>query len=852
LSRKLIIGFSALLLGAAPARGEGPAVAAAREVPALGAELLELLRSRCGDCHGSERPKGRLELVSLEGMARGGKSGPAVERGKLEQSLLWQRVSAGEMPPEKPLKDAELAVIRRWIEGSAPGLPEAGGTPAAAHWAFLPVRRPEPPAVRDPSRVLNEVDLFIQAALEARGLGLGPESDRATLARRLSFGLTGLPPAPGEIDELIDDPAPEAYERLLERLLASPHHGERWGKHWLDAAGYADSNGYFHADTDRPLAWRYRDWVVRAVNDDKPFDRFISEQLAGDEIAGYRPGGDVTPEMAELLTATHFLRNAQDGTGESDGNELERLIDKLSVLEGTVEIIGSSLLGLTLQCARCHDHKFEPLTQVEYYRLQAIFSPAFDPKRWLKPNERFVTLGSTAERKDHERRSAIVDQQIDALKKGLEGFAAPLRRQLIDERLSALAADERALVHAALDAGEKERTEAQKALLEKHAALLKVSDEELAGRFPELAGLRRSVEAALMERRKERPEPLPSISCLFETAGEAPPHHILERGAYTAPGEEVAPGVPEALSSPANRYSVPPPPEGATSTGRRSALARWLTSPENPVLARITANRIWQHHFGAGLVATPANLGSSGGEPSHPELLDFLASELVRSGWSLKALHRLIAGSTAYRQSSALRPEAFAVDPENRLLWRFSLQRLDAEGVRDAMLSASGELDRRIGGPYVPAIRGADGQVVIDPRHEGARRRSLYVQQRRTQVLSLLEVFDAPVMVTSCTRRPSSTVPLQSLALLNSEFALASGRAFAERLSCDADDGEARLGLAFRLAFGRGPTAEERTAAEDFLRMQPQEYAEPEKAGGQAWADFCQMLLASSAFLHVE
>src|SRR6516225_10070902 len=273
-----------------------------------------------------------------------------------------------------------------------PRLAPAADPPAddRDHWAFRPPVSPAPPAVRHPERARTALDRFVLAALEARSLSLAPEADRATLVRRVSFDLTGLPPAPADVSAFLADSSPDAYERMVERYLASPHYGERWGKYWLDAAGYADSNGYFSADSDRPLAWKYRDYVIRSLNADKPYDRYVREQLAGDELAGYRPDGDVTPEMVELLTATHFLRNAPDGTGESDGNPDELRVDRYSVLEGTAQVLGSSLFGLTIQCARCHDHKFEPITQKEYYRLQAVLFPAFDVDHWIKPNERIV------------------------------------------------------------------------------------------------------------------------------------------------------------------------------------------------------------------------------------------------------------------------------------------------------------------------------------------------------------------------------------------------------------------------------------------------------------------------------
>ena len=614
--------------------------------------------------------------------------------------------------------------------------------PPDQHWAFRPVIRPAAPSVRCRERLRTPLDAFIGADLEKKGLTLGPEADRAVLLRRVCFDLTGLPPTPEEIKAFLSDTRPDAYERLIERCLASPRYGERWGKYWLDAAGYADSNGYFHADSDRPLAYRYRDYVIDAFNKDKPYDRFVFEQLAGDELAGYKPGGKITEATVEPLTATHFLRNAPDGTGESDGNPDELRIDRYTVLEGTLQNVASCLLGITIQCARCHSHKFEPIAQEEYYRLQAIFFAAYCPDRWLKPAQRVVAVadGSKPERK---------------------------------------------------------------------------------------------------------------LSILFDSEAAPPVHHLLKRGSHNAPGQEVHPGVPTVFCSSSNVYRLEPRPSGQHGTGRRSAFARWVTSPQNPLFARVMVNRIWQYHFGVGIVATPDNLGKSGAKPTHPELLDYLAAEFIHSGWSIKVLHRRILRSAVYRQSSAARAEALAVDPNNRLLWRYPVRRLDAEALRDAMLAVSGELDASAGGPYVPTVRRADGDIVVDESKPGARRRSVYLRQRRSETATILALFDAPAMTGTCGVRAVSTVPLQSLALLNSDFTRARARAFSRRL--DEEGGttpEKRIMLAFQIAYGRPPDAAERAAVERFL-------AARRTIGGKSdealiWSDFCHMLLAGNGFLYID
>lgn len=662
--------------------------------------------------------------------------------------------------------------------------------PQTRHWAFLPLRRPALPVTRCPDRLRTSVDSFIEAALEKKGLSLGAEADRLTLLRRVSFDLTGLPPTPADIEAFRADRSADAYECMIERYLASPHYGERWGKYWLDAAGYADSNGYFSADSNRPLAYRYRDYVIEAFNRDKPYDRFVREQLAGDELAGYAPGSDVAPSMVALLTATHFLRNAPDGSGESDGNPDEVRTDRFTVLEGNLQITMNCLLGLTIQCARCHSHKFEPISQEEYYCLQTIFYPVYCPERWIKPNDRVVTLASRAEQEEHQRRNARIDRQIQAL------------------RACSAAAD---------------------------------------------GPVRKHIQQAIAAREKERPRPLEKLAVVTETDANPPAHHILRRGQHNAPGREVQPGVPAALCTTANVYRLQPHPAGRVATGRRSAFAQWVTSPDNPLFARVLVNRLWQHHFGRGIVATPDNLGQSGAKPTHPQLLDYLASELIRSGWSIKALHRLILRSAVYRQSSAIRDDSLRIEPDNRLLWHFPLRRLDAEALRDAMLAVSGELDGRRGGPYIPTHRRKDGTVVADEKRDDARRRSVYLQQRRSQALTLLELFDAPLPNPSCSFRNTSTIPLQSLALLNDDFVRARARGLARRLEREAGaEAEKRIALGCTLVFGRAPRREEQTAARRFLSTQKQLLAQEKSNPAQLWIDFCQMLLASNAFLYVE
>jgi Protein of unknown function (DUF1553)/Protein of unknown function (DUF1549) len=712
------------------------------------------------------------------------------------------------------------------------------------HWAFQPVLRPSVPKAKDRSWPRTPVDYFVLQELTRHKLTPSPEADRITLARRVYFDLTGLPPTPEQVTEFVNDRRADAYERLVDKLLDSPQYGERWGQHWLDAAGYADSNGYFDADSDRPLAYKYRDYVVRSIASDKPFDQFVREQIAGDELAGYMRDGDVTPEMEDELVATHFLRNAPDGTGESDGNAMELRVDRYSVLEGTVQLIGSTFLGLTVQCARCHDHKFEPFTQQDYYQLQAILRPGYDPEQWLKPNQRLITTGTRAEREKVQHALDRTEREIKATKESIDGLTKPFRKLIQTENLQSLPEADRKKVQAALDAKEKDRNKEMKELLKKHEALVDIKDEALLKRFPELGDGLHKLEKSLKEREGNKPKALPQLSVFVENRTNEPPAHFtLVRGNYAKPGREVSPGVPTVLQRSDNPYEIKPP---KGSSGRRLALANWLTSSNNPVVARLMVNRVWQHHFGAGLVRTPENFGVTGTKPTHPELLDFLASEFRDGGWKLKPLHRMIVNSAAYRQSSAHRDSAQKIDPDDTWLWRFPMQRLDSESIRDAMLAATGELELQMGGPFIPKDKTEEGQYVISESKPGAHRRSLYLQQRRTTPISFLDLFDSAKMSPNCLQRTSSTVALQSLTLLNSEFVRARSKAFAARLLKEPPQSD-RIDLAFKLALGRAPNDAETKAANEFLADLPSNTAEATK-----WTDFCQMIFASNAFLFVE
>ncbi len=741
---------------------------------------------------------------------------------------------------------------------SAVAAAESVVTNVPPHWAFQPLRSISPPVVADAGWARTIPDRFILAALQSHGLKPSPVADPRALLRRLSFDLRGLPPTPAELAEFLADPSPDAWNRWIERFLAEPAYGERWGRHWLDVAGYADSNGYFNADSDRPLAWKYRDYVIRSIQENKPFDRFIQEQIAGDELAGFVREGDVKPGSEDLLVATHFLRNPPDGTGESDGNPLELKVDRYTVLEGCVQLVGNAFLGLTLQCARCHDHKFEPVRQTEYYALQAILRPALDPVEWIKPQARTVGLASRAERTARTEAIAAFEREVKTLESAIAAVQVPFRRRWLEEALTRETGVDSKAVLQAFDTPEAQRSEAMKSLLKARTKGIVVEEIVLSRRFPDLKAALMPLRESLQRRAAMRPSPVEQVSLLSEPSSTPPVHHLLIRGNHASEGVEVGPGIPMSLGAPAAEFAG-----GVPTSGRRLALARWLTDSRHPLVARVWVNRVWKLHFGEGLVTTADNLGRSGAVPSHPELLDWLAVDFIRSGWSLKHLHRLVLNSAVWRQSSRLDSRsteelaeverARLVDGANRWLWHYPIRRLDAESLRDSMLAASGELDVRLGGAYTPIQVDAAGQIIIDESAPGARRRSLYLQQRRTQPIHFLEVFDGPQPNPVCIQRNPSTVALQSLSLLNSEFARNRARAMARRLVGPGGapmDGAVRT--AFELAIGRPPTPAESEASTAFLRSQAQVYAGATDAGIRVWSDFCQMLLAGNAAVYVE
>ncbi len=859
----------ALGLAALPVRAEN--------APRFEQDVLPVLKAHCLACHGEgKKPKTGLDLRSAAGLLKGGESGPALVPGSGEKSLLLQMIRKGEMPPKsKPrLTAAEVVLLQRWIDAGAPGAHAAAGADIAAarvtdqdrqFWAFRKPVRPPVPRVRDTGRVRTPVDAFVLARLESKGLTFSPDADPATLVRRLYLDLLGLPPSPEEVDAYLSDTRPDAYERLVDRLLASPHYGERWGRHWMDAAGYADSIG---GDNDpgqvfpREGMWRYRDYVVHSLNADKPYDRFLMEQIAGDEMDDWRSAPSLTPEMREHLIATGFLRTTVDHTFE---DELNRPFERYQVLHDTIENVTSNLLGLTVACARCHDHKFDPIAQVEYYRLLAVLKPVYNPEAWIKPQNRHLDDASPKEKEAIERHNREIDRQVAERNRKIVAFRQPHEQKLHAAKLAALPQAIRADTEAALATPAEKRSAVQKYLADKLGPSLQVSPEEVTHSLSdaeraEIAGLEQQV-AAL----KAQHQSLNVIQAAWEAGqGTAPATYLFRRGNLVTPGAEVQPAFFAILTDPGKPLLIGPPKPGATSSGRRTAWARWLTRPDHPLTARVFVNRTWQRYFGEGIVATSDNFGHLGARPTHPELLDWLATEFVRSGWKIKALHRLIVTSTVYRQASSPGarqpggPDPEAVDPGDQMLWRQRLRRLESEVIRDSVLAVSGTLDTSMGGPPVPITPQSDGLVVIPdqglPTPTARWRRSLYLFSRRNYNLTLLNVFDQPVMATNCTRRISSAVPLQSLTLLNDAVMLEQADHFAARVAAASAEPGKRIETAFRLAYARKPTAREAAASAVFLSKCEQDYAAETlpraEVERKALARLCHMLLCANEFLY--
>lgn len=821
-------------------------------------DVQPIFQSRCLGCHGAEKQRSGLRLDLREAALKGGDSQkPAIVPGKSEDSLLLRMVSGREegsrMPPKgDPLSEVQVRLLRDWINQGAkwPDVAGAGKLPGADHWAFRPVARPAVPAVKKPDWVRNSVDAFILARLETAGLAPSPEADRRTLLRRVYFDVIGLPPTPDEVEAFVRDTDPKAYEKVVERLLASPHFGERWGRHWLDVVRFAESHG-FEMNQARGNAWPYRDYVIRAFNEDRPYDRFILEQIAGDAVGVDEATGFLVGGPWDQVKSPDPVLTAQQRADE---------------LHDMVSTTGSAFLGLTIGCARCHNHKFDPITQTDYYAVKAIFagvqhgerpsrtgSPGLrgpvsrgeNVERFAAVEAKFVRFTITATNQaepcidelevftagDEPRNVALAKNGTKATASStLPGYAIHKLEHINDGRYGnswSWISNEPGRGQVTLEFPRVERID--RVVWSRDRDPTPTYSDRVATKYE----IHISRDGSAWQRVASSADRASSSTSIYAGKLVSPEETFrLHRGDPTQRRERIAPGAIAAFGA---KVALP---ASASEQQRRLALAKWIADPAHPLTARVAVNRLWQHHFGEGIVSTPSDFGVNGGRPSHPELLDWLASELVAlsplpsppaaggegrvRGWSLKAIHRLILLSATYRQSSQPDAKGLAADAGSRLLWRYPPRRVEAESLRDAILCVSGKLDRTMGGPGFDLFEPNTNYVkVYTPKKEfgpDTFRRMVYQSKPRMQLDDTFGAFDCPDAGQIAPKRTSSTTPLQALNLLNSPFLLQQSQVFAERVRKEAgNDGGKQAERAFLLAFGRPPAEEELTAGKRLI-----------------------------------
>ncbi|TWU07240.1 Planctomycete cytochrome C [Symmachiella macrocystis] len=843
-----------------------------RPIPQFERDIRPILASHCQDCHGGDVREAELDLRTVSDMLRGGQAGPVIVRGFPDRSEIVAMIKTGKMPPdgENPLSADEVRMLRDWIEADAPSTEKivltADATNITAeqrqHWAYQLLKVEKPRSVVATDRIENDIDRFVVAKLEEQNLQLSPPANRTTLIRRVYFDLIGLPPTPEEIDAFISDKRPDVYERLVDGLLNSEHFGERWGRHWLDVVGYVDM---FGSDNDaaiiKPLngKWRYRDYVIRAFNADKPFDRFLVEQLAGDELYDWKSADAFTPEMLECLIATGFLLSANDDT---DQNELNTPDVRHHVVQRTSELVANSLLALTLQCAKCHDHKYDALPQADYYRLQAVFAPAFNVRHWVVSTGKARADVPDAVKTEIDSINQQADAEIAKLTQQDAAILAQVRQNVYDKKLAALPATIREDAKTAVATPADKRSDSQKQLAVQYETQLNVTTEEIKAALSDEHRQQCASIAQQIAKQQSSKRAYGTIQHVHETY-PPPPTYVLRRGNYLRPGLEVQPGLLSILETPSTEESNTVAAAG-NSSGRRLALARQLTNGDKlagQYVARVIVNRFWQQVFGRGIVATSDNFGVAGAAPSHPELLDWLTSEFLRNGWRAKPIIKQMVMSHAYRQAAVLTSEMVAAektDPENALLWRMNLRRLDSEYVRDAILVSSGKLDRSLFGEFIPVDVRPDGMVVIKkaglPTPTYQWRRSIYVLARRNYHLTMLRIFDQPIVARNCTQREPSAVVTQALTLLHDDFVLEQAAFFAERLAAHKTPAE-QITAAYRIALGRLPTDEEIRWCTELLHRQAERFRTDEKTAEKvdqlALAQLCKVLFNTNEYLYV-
>jgi mono/diheme cytochrome c family protein len=879
----------------------------AAESPDYETEIRPILKEHCTHCHGEEeKPKGGVDLRLrrfMDGKTEDGD--PVLTPGDPEKSALWTLTRDGEMPKKgKKMPEHQLALLEAWIKAGAkisetePTGPLPPGVYVSARdrrfWSFQPVMKPTLPRFADQPK-LDPIDALVRAKLQDKQLDFAPEADRATLIRRATIDLTGLPPTPTETAAFVADNSPDAYAKLLDRLLTSTAYGERWARHWLDVAGYADTNGYADADSVRPHAWRFRDYVIRSLNADKPWDLFIQEQLAGDELnavsAANVAAAVLDPAKIDALTATGYLRMGPDGTGDTVADVA---LAKNQSIADTLRIVTTSLTGLTVACAQCHDHRYDPISQVDYFRLRAVFDPALDWQKWQTPAQRTASLYSAADK----AKAAEIEKQAAAIDAEATKMYKDALDVIFEQKILEVPEAERAAYRLARNLPVAKRTKEQAALIKKYFSSQATFGLDLYDKAADNKVIAKRAEATALRATK----PIEGrVSVLVEPLNAAPKSELHHRGDHGQPRQAVTPGELSILGNPAIPVDDPKLP----TTGRRLAYAKWLTSGQHPLIGRTLMNRVWMHHFGRGIVNTPGDLGMLGERPSHPELLDYLAGRFVETGWSLKAMHREMMLSRTYRQS-ARNDEAQSADPDNALFGRYRIRRLDAETIRDAMLAVSGKLNPEMYGEPVTVGKTGDGRMIpgveifngnktivlkVDTSSPAVFRRSVYLQQRRSGPATALATFDLPNMDPNCERRDLTTVAPQSLFLMNDEFVVERAKDLAARVIKEHPSDEAgQVRAAWVLTQGRAPSAKEladfnrllaeqtehfaklkpvKPVADTALKVKPVKVKSTSKKAApqptfpapvatthdvrvEALGSLCQVLLATNRFLHVD
>jgi Protein of unknown function (DUF1549)/Protein of unknown function (DUF1553)/Planctomycete cytochrome C len=793
-------------------------------------DVLPLLKTHCYKCHGGEKVKGNLSLASRAAILKGGDLGPAVSLEKPDESPLLQAVNYKdglEMPPTGKLRPEQIETLTKWVKAGVPMKDTAAAarhepksgvvTPEARnYWAYQPVRRPPVPIVKAADRIGNPIDAFILAKLEARDLAQAPPADRVALVRRLYYDLIGLPPTPEQVDAFFNDRSADAYERLVDALLNSPHYGEKWGRHWLDVVRYAETNGY-ERDGPKPHVWKYRDYVIRSFNKDKPYDQFVREQLAGDEMPGYKP---------DAIIATGYYRLGLWDDEPADPQQA--LFDDYDDIVSTT---AQAFLGMTMNCARCHDHKIDPIPQRDYYSLLAFFR---DIRRYsdtrevrspnnltdITPPERRSTY--EGEFRERKARIAKLTEELTALED------EAIKKMPAEDQRAAEATDRPQVVKKVPEFLEEPKKAEYLRLLKERKALAR------------------------------KPDPSQELALSVHNCVARPPDtNVLMRGNPHAPGPVVRPAFPEVLGI--ALLAIPPAEKDAKTSGRRTVLANWIASRENPLTARVIVNRVWQGHFGRGIVGSSNDFGKFGTGATHPELLDWLASEFVDGGWKLKPLHKRIVMSRTYQQSARATPEAVRIDPGNLLWGRYSMRRLTAEEVRDSVLAVGGKLDLRASGPSVyPKLprEVLAGLSMPDSKTEwptsapeDENRRSIYVHTKRALQVPILGQHDQADTDSTCPVRYTTTVPTQALGMLNGAFTNEAASAFATRLQTESSDLEGQVRRAIRLTTGRVPGDEEVKKDVAFVRqLKEQANLTDERALQQ----YCLLAINTNEFVYLD